>query len=173
VTRRLPRRAYLAIGRLSRTRIVRRLHPVLYHRFHGAAFLGRTLGCRTIVLHATGARSGEPRPVALYAFPVPDAPGAASASPAAGSAARLAVVASNGGAGHPPAWYRNLRAHPGAVVEDGPHRWAVRARDAEGDERGRLWAVITAAYPGYDDYQARTARPIPVVVLEPVPDPRD
>jgi deazaflavin-dependent oxidoreductase (nitroreductase family) len=172
VTRRLPRRVYLAIGRLSRTRFVRRFHPVLYRRFHGAAFLGRTLGCRTVVLHATGARSGAPRPVALYAFPVPDAPGAASASAAVGSAVPLAVVASNGGAGHPPAWYRNIRAHPDVVVEDGPDHWVVRAREAAGDERERLWAVIAGAFPGYEDYQARTAGPIPVVVLEPASDGR-
>lgn len=170
MTRPLPHRAYLAIGRLSRTGLVRRLHPVLYRRLHGAGILGRSLGCRTVVLHTIGARTGEPRAAALYAFPVPDAPGAASATTGAGLAAPLAVVASNGGAGRPPAWYRNLLAHPGAIVEDGAGRWAARAREAAADERVRLWAVITASYPGYDDYQARTPHAIPVVVLDPVGD---
>jgi deazaflavin-dependent oxidoreductase (nitroreductase family) len=83
----------------------------------------------------------------------------------------LAVVASNGGAGRPPAWHRNLRAEPVAVVEDGPRRWTARARVAEGAERTALWRSITAAYAGFDDYQARTPEPIPVVVLEPIGDP--
>lgn len=167
MTRRLPQRAYLAIGRLSRSRFVRTMHPLLYRRFRGAAFLGRTLGCRTIVVHTTGARTGAPRAAALFAFPVPDAPGAATAA-TPGRPAPLAVVASNGGGGRPPSWYRNLRAHPAVVVEDGPVRWVARARDAAGEERARLWTVITAAYPGYDDYQARTPAEIPVVVLDPV-----
>lgn len=147
---------------------MRTFHPVLYRRFGGAAFLGRALGCRTVVVHTTGARTGVPRAAALFAFPLPEAPGAATAAPAPGRPAPLAVVASNGGAGRPPSWYRNLRAHPAAVVEDGPDRWVARARDAAGEERARLWAAISTAYPGYDDYQARTPAEIPVVVLEPV-----
>jgi deazaflavin-dependent oxidoreductase (nitroreductase family) len=170
VTRRLPSRVYLLIGRIGRNRLVRRLHPALYHRFHGAAFLGRSMGCRTILLHTTGGRTGRPRTAPLYAFPVGEAPGAARAATGAGSAPTLAVVASNGGLGHPPAWYRNLRARPVAIVEDGDRRWSARARDVAGGERDRLWHLVNAAYPGYEAYQALTTDEIPVVVLEPLPE---
>jgi len=70
--------------------------------------------------------------------------------------------------GHPPAWYRNLRVHPGAVVEEGSRRWLVSARDAAGEEREQLWRAITAVYAGYEAYQAVTAGEIPIVVLEPI-----
>jgi deazaflavin-dependent oxidoreductase (nitroreductase family) len=164
---RLPPRVNLAIGWIGRSRFVRRAHPALYRRFHGAAFLGRSMGCLTILLHTTGAKSNRPRTAPLYAFPAGDGPGAARA----GGPRRLAVVASNGGHGNPPAWYRNLREHPGAVVEEGSRRWAARARVTAGEERERLWRAITAVYPGYDDYQAVTAAQIPVVVLEPIAEP--
>jgi deazaflavin-dependent oxidoreductase (nitroreductase family) len=173
VTRRLPRRAYLAIGRLSRTRLVRRSHPALYRRFRGAGLLGRALGCRMIVLHTIGARSGQPRSAALFAFPHAAGRGATRPADVPPGADVFAVVASNGGAGRPPGWHRNLRAEPIAVVEDGARRWTARARVAEGDERAALWRSITAAYAGYDEYQARTLEPIPVVVLEPIGDPGD
>jgi deazaflavin-dependent oxidoreductase (nitroreductase family) len=168
VTRRLPRSAYLAIGRIGRSHVVRRLHPPLYRRFHGAAFLGRSMGCETILLQTTGARSGRPRTAPLYAFPAGDAPGAARAQATADEPPVLVVVASNGGAGHPPAWYRNLRAHPEGVVVHASRSWAVWARDAAGDERERLWRSVNAVYPGFDDYQSIAPTPIPVVVLEPV-----
>lgn len=173
MARTLRPRVYLAIGRFGRSRLVRRAHPALYRRFHGAAFLGRSMGCLTVLLHTTGARSGRPRTAPLYAFPSLDGPGAGTGRddpwpPDTGRPPRLVVVASNGGRGSPPAWYRNLRAHPGAVVEEGTRRWGVRAREAVGAERGQLWHAIAAAYPGFDAYQAVTADEIPVVVLEPI-----
>ena len=172
MTPRLPHRAYRAIGRLSRTRFLQRVHPALYHRFHGAAFLGSSLGCRMILLHTTGARTGLPRTVALFAFPAevgtaePGAPArltSGSEDPPA-----LVVIASNGGAGHPPAWHANLRMHPAVLVEEGSRTWVARAREAAGIERSRLWRSVNDAYPGYDQYQAATPHPIPVVVLDAV-----
>ena len=77
------------------------------------------------------------------------------------------VIGSNAGGDREPAWVGNLRAHPRAQVRVGRDLRAVRAREAEGDERARLWRLAVDGYPGYALYQHRTQRPIPVVVLEP------
>jgi deazaflavin-dependent oxidoreductase (nitroreductase family) len=77
------------------------------------------------------------------------------------------VIASMGGAPKHPAWYHNLEGQE-AEIQVGRKRLRVRARDAEGEERKRLWALMVSLYPSYDDYQKKTERRIPVVVLEPV-----
>ena len=82
--------------------------------------------------------------------------------------AHYAVVASNGGAPHHPAWYHNLRAHPEAQIQVGPIAYRVHAREAVGAERERLWNRMVQLYAGYRGYQTRTTRQIPVVVLEPI-----
>jgi len=80
-----------------------------------------------------------------------------------------AVVASMGGAPNHPVWYYNLLAHPDEVtVQDGPDVHRVRAREVTGAEKAEWWARAVAVWPAYDDYQARTERTIPLVVLEPV-----
>jgi proline iminopeptidase len=79
-----------------------------------------------------------------------------------------AVVASKGGAPSHPAWYLNLAAHPEVQVQVEAERFRARARTVTGEERSRLWQQMTGIYPPYDDYQARTRREIPVVVLEPL-----
>ena len=79
----------------------------------------------------------------------------------------LVLIASVGGAPRNPAWYWNLQGGE-AEVQVGSERRRVRARDAEGDERERLWAQMVALYPDYAEYQKKTTRQIPVVVLEPV-----
>jgi deazaflavin-dependent oxidoreductase (nitroreductase family) len=81
------------------------------------------------------------------------------------------VVASKGGAPANPDWYRNLQANPVVEVElagpEGTERFRARARAvAEGPERDRLFAYMTEVWPPFGDYAARTARTIPVVVLE-------
>lgn len=76
------------------------------------------------------------------------------------------VVASQGGALEHPQWYRNLLADPAATVQVGPEEFAARARTASRPERDRLWPVMTAIWPAYDEYQTKTDREIPVVVLE-------
>ena len=78
------------------------------------------------------------------------------------------VVASKGGAPQHPGWYRNLLANPEVEVQVGTAKLQARARTAEGEERARLWDEIVAAYDGYAEYEKRTTRRIPVVVLEPV-----
>jgi deazaflavin-dependent oxidoreductase (nitroreductase family) len=79
---------------------------------------------------------------------------------------RYYVVASNGGSPGHPAWYLNLTAEPTVEVQVGPETFTATARTAEGDERAELWSVMTALWPDYDNYQKRTERQIPVVVLE-------
>lgn len=104
-----------------------------------------------ILLHSTGAKSGQDRvaPV-MYLADGDD----------------LVVFASKAGADTNPDWFHNLKANPDTRVEIGPDTVAVRARVAEGEERDRLFDRQKAAYPGFADYEAGTDRVIPVVVLE-------
>jgi F420H(2)-dependent quinone reductase len=79
----------------------------------------------------------------------------------------VVLVASKGGHPRNPAWFHNLMANPDTVVQIGSKRRAVHARVAEGEERERLWDEVVELYGGYRDYQERTDRLIPLVVLEP------
>jgi deazaflavin-dependent oxidoreductase (nitroreductase family) len=79
----------------------------------------------------------------------------------------LVVVASKGGYPKNPGWFHNLVANPDTTVQVGPTRRAVHARVASPQERARLWPEVVAAYRGYDGYQGRTGREIPLVILEP------
>jgi deazaflavin-dependent oxidoreductase (nitroreductase family) len=78
----------------------------------------------------------------------------------------IVIVASKGGAPRHPAWFHNVRAHPETTVQVGSRRLAVRARVATAEERSRLWPRVVAAYDGYANYQQRTEREIPLVILE-------
>ncbi len=80
------------------------------------------------------------------------------------------VVASKGGAPKHPGWYFNLAAQPEVEVQVAAKHFQAKARTATGDERVALWKKMQAIYPPYDEYQAKTDREIPVVVLEPVND---
>ncbi|QDY11469.1 nitroreductase family deazaflavin-dependent oxidoreductase [Micromonospora sp. HM134] len=75
------------------------------------------------------------------------------------------IVASQGGAPQHPSWYLNLLDDPEAEVQVGPETFGVRARTAEPAERARMWPTMTAIWPAYDEYQSKTDREIPVVVL--------
>jgi deazaflavin-dependent oxidoreductase (nitroreductase family) len=79
----------------------------------------------------------------------------------------LVLVASKGGHRHNPSWLHNLRANPDTVVQVGSKRQRVHARIADADERRRLWPKVVDLHAGYDGYQRRTEREIPLVVLEP------
>jgi deazaflavin-dependent oxidoreductase (nitroreductase family) len=76
------------------------------------------------------------------------------------------VVASKGGAPKPPAWYLNLEADPEVEVQVKGDRFKARARTAGPEEKPELWKKMAATWPAYDDYQRKTDREIPVVVLE-------
>ena len=78
------------------------------------------------------------------------------------------VVASKGGAPQHPGWYRNLLANPEVEVQVGTAKMSARARTATGEERTRLWKTALQFWPPYADYQKKTEREIPVVVLDPV-----
>jgi deazaflavin-dependent oxidoreductase (nitroreductase family) len=79
----------------------------------------------------------------------------------------LVVVASKGGHPRHPSWFHNLLAHPNVAVQVGAERAEVHAREAEPQERARLWPAVLEAYGGYGDYQQKTSREIPLIVLEP------
>jgi deazaflavin-dependent oxidoreductase (nitroreductase family) len=109
-------------------------------------------GVPALVLTTVGRRSGEPRRSAMIYGRHGDA---------------FVVIASQGGAPTHPNWYLNLVDRPEVEVQVGAERFTARARTAEGDERERLWAVMTSIWPNFDVYQTRTERRIPVVVVEP------
>jgi F420H(2)-dependent quinone reductase len=80
---------------------------------------------------------------------------------------RYVVVASMGGAPQHPVWYLNLEADPRVTLQDGAHVMELRAHTADEAERAEWWPRAAAAWPAYDDYQTKTDRQIPVVILEP------
>jgi deazaflavin-dependent oxidoreductase (nitroreductase family) len=79
---------------------------------------------------------------------------------------RYVVVASRGGAPEHPQWYRNLTAQPEVGVQVKADRFRARARTASPEEKPELWKLMTSIWPAYDDYQSRTEREIPVVIVE-------
>ena len=108
-------------------------------------------GTVALILTTKGRRTGERRDAALIYQPWGDA---------------YLVVASKGGAPEHPAWYLNLDADPEVEVQVGPDVFTARARTATPQERPEMWPAMTAVWPAYDEYQAKTDREIPVVVLE-------
>jgi deazaflavin-dependent oxidoreductase (nitroreductase family) len=123
-----------------------------FHANHGEVG-GPFQGIPILLLHHTGARSGQQRVNPLAYQRVGDA---------------YAVFGSKGGAPNNPDWYHNLKAHPKATVEIGDETVDVVAREAEGDERERIWERQTRDVPSFADYQRKATRQIPVIILEPV-----
>jgi deazaflavin-dependent oxidoreductase (nitroreductase family) len=119
----------------------------------GGRLAAVAFGMPVVELHTVGRRSGLPRTTMLTA-PVIDGD-------------RTVLVASRGGDRRHPDWYRNLVANPDAELVVGGERRPVRARTATANEKAELWPRVVAAYRGYDRYQSRTARDIPVVICEP------
>src|SRR3954464_10266223 len=109
-------------------------------------------GTTVLILTTKGRKSGEPRPTPLIYQRHDD---------------KYVVVASKGGADEPPAWYLNLEANPEVEVQVKSDRFTARARTADAGEKPELWKTMTATWPAYDEYQRKTDREIPVVVLEP------
>ena len=105
-----------------------------------------------LLLVTTGRKSGQPRSTPLLHLR---------------DEGRFVLIASNGGSRRHPDWYHNLRAHPDATVLIGGRTIACRAHEAQGDERARLWRLAADYNPGYDTYQQRAERRIPVMVLTP------
>jgi len=141
----------VALPRPAAIKVASAFHALLYRATRGR--LGRRLAHHDVLLLTTvGRASGRPHTVPLLYLRVEGG---------------YVVIASY--AGHPrhPDWYQNLVAQPRAEVQVAGRRLAVTARDAEAAERELLWARAVAEYPGYARYQDRTARLIPVVLLQP------
>jgi deazaflavin-dependent oxidoreductase (nitroreductase family) len=117
---------------------------------------GWDLGNMPVVeLTTTGRKSGQPRTVMLTS-PVQEGE-------------TIVVVASRGGDDQHPAWFLNLRDNPDVEVSlKGKPKQRMRARVANPEERARLWGQVTSQYKGYANYQTKTTREIPLVLLEPV-----
>jgi deazaflavin-dependent oxidoreductase (nitroreductase family) len=122
-------------------------------RANGGKVGGNFDGAPLLLLHTTGARSGEER---VSPMMYQDLGGG-----------RLAVFASYAGQPTNPAWYHNLVAHPSVSAEVGDETRAFTARTAAADEREPIWSKQKQDYPGFAGYEAATTREIPVVILDP------
>ena len=129
-----------------------KIHASLFRATDGRVG-GRMVGSPVLLLVTTGRKTGRRRTTPLLYLPDGD---------------RYVIVASNGGAAKHPVWWLNLQAYPEATVEVGGRKTRVRAREAQGGEKARLWEELVLMYPSYENYQRRTDREIPVVLLEPV-----
>ena len=133
-------------------KLVSRLHAAL-DRVSGGRIGGRfRKTAPVLLLTTTGRKTGKQRTTPLLYVE---------------EAGRYVVIASVAGAPRHPAWYPNLRDNPAAEIQIGSRTVAVTAGTAPTEERERLWLLATQMYPQYDDYQAKTTREIPVVVLTP------
>lgn len=131
-------------------RIFWRAHRA-FLRMTGGRF-GRTGTLPALLLNTRGRKTGQSRDVTLNYIRDGDS---------------FVVIASYGGQDRDPAWWQNLKTNPaGSVLADG-RRIDVRAREADGSEREALWTRVIAADPTYLEYQQRTKRRLPVIVLEP------
>lgn len=123
------------------------------YRLTGGRLGGTFLrGAPICLVTTTGKRSGEPRTVALLYLPDGD---------------DVVLVASKGGMSKSPAWYHNMVANPEVTVQICAATRRMRARRASDAEKAALWPRLVAMYRDYDDYQARTTRNIPVMILSP------
>lgn len=108
-------------------------------------------GTNILILTTTGNRTGQARDNALIYGRHGDG---------------YVVVASKGGAPDHPSWYKNLTSDPNVEVQVMEDRFPAKARTARGQERSDLWPIMTKEWPPYDEYQTKTTREIPVVILE-------
>jgi len=108
-------------------------------------------GTQTLLLTTKGRKSGEPRELPLIYGKSGD---------------DYLIVASKGGADAPPAWYLNIEADPDVEVQVWDDRFPAKARVATAEEKAEMWKTMTAEWPAYDDYQKKTDREIPIIVLE-------
>ena len=133
--------------------VANKVDPYLMRASRGT--LKMPSGAPTVLLSHTGAKSGQKRTTPLLYFT---------------DDGNVVLIASQTGKAKHPAWYHNLKASPEIELWARGQGGTYRAREAEGEERERLWKLATQLYPGYDDYQRRAdtaRRRIPVIVCEP------
>ena len=133
------------------TKTMGAVHRTLY-RASGGRVGGSAWGLPIVLLTTTGRHSGKQRTNPLCALPHGD---------------DFVVIGSFGGMDRHPAWWLNLEAQPHASLQIGRAQHRVTARLASPEERAPLWAELTARAPGYLEYERRTDREIPVVILHP------
>jgi F420H(2)-dependent quinone reductase len=127
------------------------VHAGVY-RATGGKLFGRMGKSPILLLNTVGRKSGKKRATPLlYVMDGED----------------FVLIASKGGAPTHPAWYLNLMANPDVTVEVGDREVHVRAEEVHGDEKTRLWQKMVEMYPTYDDYQTKTEREIPLLILHP------
>jgi F420H(2)-dependent quinone reductase len=130
------------------------VHSGVY-RATGGKLFGRMGKSPILLLNTVGRKSGKKRTSPLlYAMDGED----------------FVIIASKGGSPTHPAWYLNLKADPDATVEVGDREVRVRAEEADSEEKARLWQKMVEMYPTYDDYQTKTKREIPLLLLRPSTD---
>ena len=121
-------------------------------RANGGKVSGNFAGAPLLLLHTTGAKTGQERVNPMMYRKVDGG---------------YAVFASKAGAPSNPDWYYNLLAHPDVRAEIGTETVPLRARVADNAEREPIWSAQKSEYPGFGDYERKTTRQIPVVILEP------
>ncbi len=109
-------------------------------------------GATAVLVTTKGRKSGEKRTIAIIGKQVGD---------------NFVIIASKGGSPVHPLWYLNIQADPNVEIQYLADKWEAVARTAESPEREELWAQACTQWPAFNDYQARTERRIPVVVIEP------
>lgn len=122
-------------------------------RANGGRVGGQFEGAPLLLLHTTGAKTGKERVHPLMYQDIGEG--------------RVAVFASKGGAPDNPDWFHNVSADPTVEAEIGTERKPFRARIAAGEERDQIWSKQKAEFPGFAEYEEKTDRIIPVVVLDP------
>ena len=140
-----------AMKRTLAVEIFWKIHPIVY-RLTGGRLLGELMGMPVLLLSTTGARTGQRRTTPLTYLP---------------DGERYVVIGSFLGEPRHPGWVHNLRKDPRAEVQVGSSKRAVVAHEAQGEERARLWQRAVDLGAGYEEYEGRTEREIPVVVLQP------
>jgi deazaflavin-dependent oxidoreductase (nitroreductase family) len=126
-------------------------HVAAYRETNGATG-GTWNGTTAILVTSTGRKSGEKRTIAIIGKQVGE---------------NFVIIASKGGAPAHPVWYLNMLADPNVEFQFMADKWEGIARTAESPEREVLWEAACTQWPAFNDYQTRTERKIPVVVLEP------
>ncbi len=124
-------------------------------RMTGGRWPNLLFGMPGVELQTIGRKSGEPR-TTMLTTPIHDD-------------SLVVLIASKGGDPRDPQWYRNLVANPDVRITMNGQSRAMRARTASPDEKAAMWPDIVAVYKGYDSYQKKAGRDIPVVICEPRP----